>query len=391
MLFCGHGGDLRLRYPGHGTLGNLAANPPQFTTMYTPSNNYIGADSFEFQASDGCGEAASFIVPITVGTNSAGPFTVVTNLSGGGPNAIDYSPTQNALIVTVSSGEPDFNNDDFVQLGTNAAGALTMTNFSSIAGLPDEVKMAIVRQSVGGFTEGDVYFGSDTGNGSPGIGWLSADGTRSNLFWCILTNDVVINSLPLRGALYVDQNGIFSNSVVAVTSSSVENDSTTKGVWQADAQAHPKLIAQVATFHLEGVITLPNSTNQWGPWAGKIISGDEDENLLYTIDTNGDLTPYDMGIASEDIDLIPTNQDLYVCDYAKSRILKLSHAWLTNYVGDLLITQAGDGAFGDARLFILNWNGTNFVTRSIAGTQYSLDHFEHVSFAPLNLPSQQMQ
>ncbi|HTQ52092.1 MAG TPA: Ig-like domain-containing protein [Candidatus Acidoferrales bacterium] len=365
------------------------------SVTYHPPTSFSGIDGFEFQVVNQCGNSAGAIVFITVGTNSGtgGPFTVVTNLNGGGPIGIDYSPTKNALIVSVDGGDPDFGYDDFVLLSTNTSGGLIVTNSSSVVNLQDEVKVAIVKQGVNGFTNSDVYFGSDTGNGSPGIGWLSADGTSSNLFWCTLTNGVVANSLPLRGGLYVDQTGVFSNDVVAVTSPNT-SETGNKGIWSVDARAHSKLVAQINTLHLEGVITLPNSTNQWGPWAGKILTGDEDNNLLYAVDTNGNVTLFSLGIASEDFDIISTNQDLYICDNdSPYKILKLSHTWLTNYVGDLLITQAGDGNFGytDPRLFIVNWNGTNFVTRSIAGRPYGFSHFEHVSFAPLSLHSQPIQ
>ncbi|MGI8966986.1 MAG: hypothetical protein ACR2H1_12995, partial [Limisphaerales bacterium] len=124
----------------------------------------------------------------------------------------------------------------------------------------------------------------------------------------------------------------------------------------------------------------------------KVITGDEDQYLIYTISTNGVVTPTDTttlipeAIRPEDFEIIPLNQDLYVCtfDYERSTIMKLSATYLTNCVGDLLITQAGE-AFASPKLFIVHWNAgtTNFVTRRIS---YSGPHFEHVTFAPINLP-----
>jgi len=96
------------------------------------------------------------------------------------------------------------------------------------------------------------------------------------------------------------------------------------------------------------------------------------------------VTSFALGIAPEDFDIIQTNQDLYcVIQSDPGQILKLSRTLLTNYVGDLLITQEGF-FFGTPKLFIMHWDGTNFVTRSIS----SSDLFEHVTFAPINLPSQ---
>jgi hypothetical protein len=117
---------------------------------------------------------------------------------------------------------------------------------------------------------------------------------------------------------------------------------------------------------LEGVISLPNNTNQWGPWAGKILTGDEDYGILYTI------------------------EDLYVCDYYNSRILKLSRSLFSNYVGDLLITQEGGVGSIPAELFVVNWDGTNFISREINVSAYTTES-EDATFAPLSLPSQPLQ
>jgi hypothetical protein len=197
--------------------------------------------------------------------------------------------------------------------------------------LSDEVKLATVKTNSGGFTNGDLYFGSNTS-----IGWLSADGTRSNLNWCILTNSTVTNALPLRGSLYVDQTGVFSNNLIAVASDGSAS-SGRKGVWRVDSQAHPTLLTNLDTLHLEGVITLPNNVTNWGPWAGKIITGDEDRHVIYAIDTDGVTATFYTtnliagGIDPEDFDIIPPNQSLYVCDYGQSMLVKLSANYLTTW------------------------------------------------------------
>jgi hypothetical protein len=143
-------------------------------------------------------------------------------------------------------------------------------------------------------------------------------------------------------------------------------------------------------FSLAAVISLPNDTNQLGPWAGKILTGDENSRILYTIGTNGTVSPYDLGIASDDFNIIPTNEDLYVCDYGNSRILKLSRSLFSNYVGDLLITQEGGVGSIPAELFVVNWDGTNFISREINVSAYASES-EDAVFAPLNLPSQPLQ
>lgn len=145
---------------------------------------------------------------------------------------------------------------------------------------------------------------------------------------------------------------------------------------------------------LEGIISLPKNTNQWGPWAGKILTGDEGNGILYAIDTNGTVSPYDLGIEPDHFVLIPANQDLYACEYANVRVIKLSRTFLTNYVGDLLITQeGGSSSYNPSGLFIVNWSGTNFVTQAVYGDAVTngFGQLEDATFAPLNLPSQPIQ
>ena len=141
---------------------------------------------------------------------------------------------------------------------------------------------------------------------------------------------------------------------------------------------------------------------KWGPWAGKILTGDEEGlrnasgfvPLIYAIDTNGVVTTNALGIAPEDFDLIPTNQDLYCADQDHDEILKLDRHLFTNYVGDLLITQAGEAPTGTpgvpAALYIVSWDPTNsFVVRPLTYYQFgdqTVD-FEHVTFAPVSLPA----
>ena len=95
---------------------------------------------------------------------------------------------------------------------------------------------------------------------------------------------------------------------------------------------------------------------------------------------------FDLGIAAEDFDTIKPNQDLYCLDVSQMKIRKISSTLLTNYWGDLVITDEGAETPGGGRLFIVHWDNahTNFVVRSLFNDGY---WFEHVSFAPINLPS----
>jgi hypothetical protein len=129
---------------------------------------------------------------------------------------------------------------------------------------------------------------------------------------------------------------------------------------------------------------LTNDVQKWGPWAGKIITGAEAKipPLIHAIGTNGIVESFALGIAPEDFDLIPPNQDLYLPGFNEGKIYKLSKSLLTNYVGDLLITQEAPP------LVIVHWDPINsaFTVRAIPPPP-GIQGFEHVTFAPINLPS----
>lgn len=307
---------------------------------------------------------------------------VVTNINA--PIGIDYHSPSNSLIVSynydssVGGGPYNFARIYTNIVFTNSAVVtnVVVTNWSGVNGLANEVKLATVKITQSGFTNGDLYYANNTAPGR--VGWLSANGTVWNTNFMILTNDTHIH-----GGLYVDQTGVFSNNLIVVTGGGGGNGG---GVWMINSSNTAKLLVNLTNVHLEGVVTLPNNTNQWGPWAGKIITGSEDLHTIYTIATNGIVTTNFLGINPEDFDIIPANQNLYGCDPDRSAIMKLSSIYLTNFVGDLMVTQAGES--GLPRLFIVHWEGTNFVTTSLTYRRLdgSLGHFEHVTFAPLDIP-----
>lgn len=303
------------------------------------------------------------------------------------PVGIDYHPPTDSLIVSTNAntGEPrNFCRLFKTLVGSN--GVTVITNWSGVHGVPNEVKLVTVKTNGNGFTNGDLYYGSGTG-----IGWVSADATSSNLNWCILTNAVQTNAAYTWGSLCLDQTGVFSNQLIAVANPG--NATGRKSVWRVAANRNPTLVAEIVTGHLGGVVVLTNDATKWGPWAGKIITGDENKTPppIYTVAANGVVTTNDTttliagGIRTEDLDLIPAGQDLYACDYYGNAVVKVSRDYFTNYVGQLLVTQEGSSLSDPARFFAVRWNAatTNFVTRHILNYSAPL---EHVTFAPVNLP-----
>jgi len=191
-----------------------------------------------------------------------------------------------------------------------------------------------------------------------------------------------------------DKTGVFSNNLIGVSYSD-------GGIWRIDSATNAVKFADTTTNAfpialLEGVITIPVTATNLGPWAGKIITGSEQNDVIYSIDTNAVVTPYpNLGIKPEDFKLIPANQDLYCADYDNGLIVKLSRNYFTNNIGDLLIVKEGGvNGGGEARLYVVRWDGTNFVskyipynTATITNSLSYTPNFEHVTFAPINLPT----
>ena len=169
-----------------------------------------------------------------------------------------------------------------------------------------------------------MFFSSyDNGNRVSAVGEMADDGSDPQPDFASLMNGSFHDQAFIRGGLYVDQTGIFTNYLIAVTYDG--------GVWDLGCGKTNLLVHIPSNPELEGVITLP-AGSQYGPWAGKIVSGSEDNpHLIYTIDPTGNYTSSpliyhdgnDYVFNTEDFDIIPPNQDLYVTDRQGERILKI--------------------------------------------------------------------
>jgi hypothetical protein len=303
------------------------------------------------------------------------------------PSGIDYHPPTQKLIlgVNLDLGGLPFN---FASYGTDHV----LTNWSGVSGIGTELKPLIVKATAYGFTNGDILFNTTT-NGQ--IAWLSADGTISNLNWCVLSNQFDVEADPVQGSLWLDQTGIWSNNLLAATGWPVPQAGT-RGIWRVPSPANPTQIQRIESFHLEGLLTLSNNAD-YGPWSGKLLTADEEQHLFFTMDTNGIVTSFDLGIAADKLLIIPTNQDLYCVYYNDSQhdqgmILKVPRALLSRYAGAFLAEQAGEAQpepFPGPKLFIIEWNPatSRFDTRAISvpDSLAQSGHFEGVTFAPIDI------
>jgi RHS repeat-associated protein len=276
------------------------------------------------------------------------------------PIGIDYHQPTNKVVMSVNyngGGQPH----NFELIAADG----THSRFSNISGLTDELKLATARDdgggmSLGGFRAGELF----TGSGAPGvIVRVTADGSAVQNPWVTLPGE---NGL-MRGSLYVDRTGVFGGDLIAVT--------TAGGVWRINAAGQATQLARIPT-HLEGLSTIPDIPQKYGPWAGKILIGAEQQRGFYTVDARGNTAFFDLGISPEDIDIIPENENFFGVDFGSSRLMGAPAAAFRDMVGDILVAQEGPGV-----LYRVHWNGAAFEETPLAGVA----QWEHVTFAPAGI------
>jgi hypothetical protein len=306
-------------------------------------------------------------------------FSLVASLPN--PVGLDYDTLTNSLLVSVDPSLAPGTN--FVRIDTNGLVSL----WADMADLGIPVTIATVKTNRNGFVEGDMYYG--TFDVDPDhIGWLSGDASHYSSSWAPLWGYVV----PV-GGLYVDQSGTFAGDLIASTGGDYTGSGDPGSVWRIDALGNATNIAYFP-MSLGGVITLTNDVAQWGPWAGRIITGQGPEDFLdhpeiYAVDTNGQVTTYtNLGIQPEHFNLIPPNQPFYCCDSVSYAVWKVPAAVFTNHVGQLLITGMGQVGYDPPpALYIVHWDAgvSNFVAEKIDTPDF-VGCLEDGTFAPIEIP-----
>lgn len=280
------------------------------------------------------------LTPIAIGFNN--------------PIGIDYHEPTDQVVMSVnwSSGTP--NNFELVaQDGTR-------TPFSNISGFTEEVKIATVRSGrhQGGFTVGELF----TGNGQPGqIARISSDGTAVDDPWVTLPDEPGL----LRGSLFQDRYGVFGGDLVVVT--------TAGGVWRVNSAGEPTQLASIGV-HLEGVTTVPDLPKRYGPWAGKIVAGAEQQGEIHTVDVDGNTEKFSIGVAPEDIEIIPEGENFFGVDFGGRTLWGAPPTAFAGMIGDFLIPQEAGGI-----LWHVRWDAQSdeFQAEQIA----QVGQWEHVTFS----------
>jgi RHS repeat-associated protein/uncharacterized repeat protein (TIGR01451 family) len=273
---------------------------------------------------------------------------------------IDYHQPTNDLVMSVNY--PSGAGHNFELVGSDG----TRTQFSSIAGLTDEVYIATARDEGNGISQGGFVAGEMlTGSGVPGvIVRISPDGTKVQNPWVTLPGEGGL----LRGQLYIDRTGIFGGDLIVAT--------TTGNIWRVNSSGVPTFLANLGVSTVEGLLTVPDDPLRYGPWAGKIIAGSENLPRVFAIDPQGNVTSYDLGIAPEHIKPVNANENYFGVDFSAQTLWGLPASELSGMVGDILIAEEFPG-----NLWQVHWNGSQFETTRIA----QVPQFEGGTVAPAGI------
>jgi RHS repeat-associated protein len=271
----------------------------------------------------------------------------------------DYSEYLQSIVVSTNypSGTPY----NFATVNPDG----TYKQFSSIHGLTDEVSLAIAKHdsggplTMGGFIPGQIFCGSGVGGV---VVRISPDGSTINNPWVTLPGETGL----LRGAVYIDRTGVWGGDLIVST--------TAGGIWRVTSAGVPTKVYQLPAADWEALITLPNNATQWGPWAGKIVVGDEGGPTVHAIDTQGNSTTYQLGVSSlEYFNLIPAGQNLYGVDQDGTLAAVPSSAF-NNTTGQLIATSEFSETWTN-----IHWNGASFEVTPLS---VQTGTFESSTFAP---------
>jgi hypothetical protein len=319
-------------------------------------------DAIEGAGDDDGDGTPNYLDPINDGAPPAITLVAITT-NFNSPIGIDYHEPTNSVVLSVNY--PNGTPSGFERIEFDG----THQPFSTLSGLTDEVKIATARSgNPAGFTVGDLF----VGNGVDGQIVRITDGGATVVNpWVDFPGDG--NGL-MRGSLYIDRTGVFGGDLIAVT--------TAGEVWRVTVNAQPTRIASFPGVHLEGTIVVPDKPARFGPLAGKLIVGAEEQHLLYAIAPDGTSTTYSLGVDVEDLDLNTGKENFFGVDFGGGRLLGADPSQWGPMVGDVILTQEQVIA-GTSGLFRLAWNGAQVVAQPIPLTAQSatVGHWEHVTFA----------
>jgi len=299
----------------------------------------------------------SLILPALPNTNQLQPLIylqTLTNVPGLG-GGIDYFAPSNCAIFSVYK---DPTNAYLYLLPPNGIPMPFVTVSNATVGFENgsyEAYIATARDTTGGFKIGDTFFGNDIASDCE-IVRIDPSGTN---YWSSGAAGNAWVVLPSAGdlvhSLWVDDTGVWGGDLLVLCGNGDGGN-----IWRINSAGQASEVASNLSIH-EGIITIPNDLNKYGPWASKVLaSGDYDK--IEAVDTNGNVSTYDIGFGAESIRRILPNENLLCLADQNTNIYGASADEFAQCVGDLLI--ANEEGSDTSYFYRAHWDGSQFeITR----------------------------
>jgi RHS repeat-associated protein len=343
--------------------------PPHGSAILTGSaqNSFDTSDAAEVGAGTSPGGSGASGAPPVANSVTLAP--IATGFPS--PIGIDYYQPTNEIVMSVnySGGEP--NNFDLVDSSGN------FSPFSKVSGLTDEVYVSAIRTSgcEGGFTPGDMYFGT----GVPGvIARLTNNGTTLTNPWVTLPGEQGL----LRGGLFQD--------IYCVTGGDLIVTTTAGDVWRVTSSGQATEVAAGVGDTLEGPTTVPKAAS-YGPWSGQILVSSEGCGCVQSIDpTSGAHATWSLGQgnmqgagvgSAEAVYVVPPNENFFGVDYGAGTLRGAPASQFTGLVGDVLVATEFPG-----RLVAATWDPVHAVFDTTDLLSTNANQWEGTTFAAAGLP-----
>ena len=289
---------------------------------------------------------------------------------------IDWLPATNQLLVSVNydTGLPQ----NFATVDRTSG---SQAPWGAVAGWDQEIYFATVRPGQpGGWPAGHVYSAQGFVD-TQCIAELDSSGSVLNPCFAFLPGEAKLK----RGDITFDRYGVpgLNGALVVLASDDTVGPAT---VWTVSSTGGAATKIADLALHAEGAAVIPNDP-VYGPWAGKILVGEQFQGLLEAIDPiSGIHVATDVqGRNVEDIWVVPPGSDFYGADHGDARVWTASAAqWsANNLVGKILLAEEDGG-----HLWTIEWNGSSFVITTINDglTGGQARQWEHITFAPANVP-----
>jgi hypothetical protein len=303
------------------------------------------------------GSSQTLVLPALGNTNllQTVNLRILTNVPSDGSvlvaGGIDYFAPSNCAIISMHSNSflstavfylmaKDGTAKPFISISNACVGYMYKNCYV-------EGAIATAKNTNGGFKVGEIIF-ANTYADSHEILRIDPSGTNR---WTLgqYGNAWVVLPIETGGVtgLWLDNTTVWGGDLIVCTQ---QGD-----VWRINSAGQATLIVAgiPPQWEPEGLTTIPNDIQKYGPWAGRILVGG-DSRPISAIDTNGFVVNYNLGpnCYPNNIRVIPANENLVTCADYYQNIYGISASELQGLVGEVLIAGVA--------MFRAHWNGTNF-------------------------------